>query len=76
VSKDQRISFITNLNSSFRSKRDKNDPMIGGNASQSRNYGIKIAKGEFILLMDDDERFEDDYIEQYLSFWHTYKKLF
>ena len=44
VSEDTRIRFITNLNSSFRSKRDKNDPKIGGNASQLRNYGIKAAK--------------------------------
>jgi hypothetical protein len=28
VSPDERVRFITNLNSSFRSKRDANDPRI------------------------------------------------
>jgi glycosyltransferase involved in cell wall biosynthesis len=74
VSDDRRLSFITNLNSTFRSKRDKSDPMIGGNASQSRNYGINKAKGEFILLMDDDEWFTDDYLEQYFQFRDIYRR--
>lgn len=66
------IRYITNLNSSFRTQRDDKEPMIGGNASTLRNYGIKAAQGEFILLMDDDESFEDDYIEKYISLWNTY----
>jgi len=75
ISEDHRIYFITNLNSTFRSKRDANDPMIGGNASQSRNYGIKTARGEFILLMDDDEWFEDNYLRNYFSLREKYRKL-
>jgi glycosyltransferase involved in cell wall biosynthesis len=74
VSDDPRLFFITNLNSDFRSKRDAHDPMIGGNASQLRNYGIKEARGEFILLMDDDERFADDYLEKYLHFRAIYRR--
>lgn len=72
---DHRIHFITNLNSDFRSKRDVNDSKIGGNASELRNYGIRAAKGEFILLMDDDEWFEDDYLDRYLDLWEKYKKI-
>lgn len=75
VSDDPRIHFITNLNSSFRSKRHANDPRIGGNASELRNYGIKAAKGEFILLMDDDEWFEDDYLHNYLLLREKYQKI-
>jgi glycosyltransferase involved in cell wall biosynthesis len=71
---DPRLSFITNLNSSFRSKRDANDPVIGGNASQLRNYGIKEARGEFVLLMDDDEWFPDDYLEKYFYYRDLYRK--
>jgi len=63
------------LNSSFRTKRDANDPRIGGNASELRNYGIKAAKGEFILLMDDDEWFEDDYLHNYLLLRDKYHKI-
>ena len=74
VSEDTRIRFITNLNSSFRSKRDKNDPKIGGNASQLRNYGIKAAKWEFILLLDDDNLFENDYLEKYFQFRDIHRK--
>jgi hypothetical protein len=35
---DDRFYFITNLNSSFRTQRDDKEPMIGGNASNLRNY--------------------------------------
>ena len=74
VSNDARISFITNLNSSFRSKRHVNDPQIGGNASQLRNYGIEAAQGEFILLLDDDNMFDHDYLENYFQFRDIHSK--
>ena len=67
------IRYITNLNSSFRTQRDDKEPMIGWNASMLRNYWIKAAQGEFILLMDDDERFEDDYLEKYFHFRDIYR---
>jgi len=69
------IQYITNLNSSFRSQRDDKEPMIGWNASSLRNYWIKAAQGEFILLMDDDERFEDDYLAKYMSLWDKYRAI-
>ncbi len=69
------IRYITNLNSSFRSQRDEKEPMIGGNASTLRNYWIKAARGEFILLMDDDEWFEDDYLEKNISLWTRYRAI-
>lgn len=75
VSDDHRITFITNLNSSFHSKRDMFDPRIGGNASELRNYGINAAGWEFILLMDDDEWFEDDYLHNYLLLREKYRKI-
>ena len=31
------------------------------------------ARGEFILLMDDDERFDEQYLEQNLQLWAKYK---
>lgn len=49
--------------------------MIGGNASTLRNYGIRAAQGEFILLMDDDEWFEDEYLAQNIFLWEKYKKI-
>jgi len=45
------------------------------NASALRNLGIKAAKWTFIQLMDDDERFEEDYLERSLSFWDEYHAL-
>ena len=42
------------------------------NASALRNLGIKEATGQFIQLMDDDERFEEDYLERSLMFWDEY----
>ncbi len=69
------VKFITNLNSTFRSKRDANDPRIGGNASELRNHWIKAAKGDFILLIDDDDWFEDDYLQAYISSREKYRKI-
>lgn len=73
ISSDHKIRYITNLNSSFRTQRDDKEPMIGWNASVLRNYGIKAAQGEFILLMDDDELFDDDYLEKNLALRKKYK---
>jgi glycosyltransferase involved in cell wall biosynthesis len=75
TSQDKRIHYITNLNSSFRTQRDDKEPMIGGNASTLRNYGIKSAHGEFILLMDDDELFEDNYLEKNISLRSQYRPI-
>ena len=63
--KDRRIHYITNINSDFISKQ---------NASYNRNFGIKQAKGEYILLMDDDEWFEESYLENYLVLRDEYRK--
>jgi len=42
------------------------------NASALRNLGIKEATGQFIQLMDDDERFEEDYFERSLALRDEY----
>ncbi len=57
------IHYITNLTHT----------MPHNNASALRNLGIKIAKGEFIQLMDDDERFEEDYLERSLALREEYR---
>lgn len=44
------------------------------NASALRNLGINEAIGEFIQLMDDDEWFEDDYLERSLALRDEYHK--
>lgn len=62
TSDDHRIKYITNLT----------HIIPHNNASALRNLGIKEARGEFILLMDDDEWFEEDYLEKSLMFWDMY----
>ncbi len=62
---DTRFHVITNLNSSLRPNN---------NASVLRNYWIKAAKGEYILLMDDDEQFDSDYLEKNLSLRGRYRE--
>lgn len=56
---------ITHANSDFRPQN---------NASYNRNFGIKAAKGEYIQLMDDDEWFEDDYLENSLALRDEYRE--
>lgn len=58
------IIYITNLTHT----------MPYNNASVLRNLGIRRAKGEFIQLMDDDEQFDDDYLEKSLALRTTYYK--
>ena len=45
-------------------------------ASYVRNFGIKHAKGEFIQLFDDDNRFDPDYIQKALDHYKTMRKYF
>lgn len=59
------ITYITNLNSSL---------CPNNNASILRNYWIKAAKGDYILLMDDDEQFDTDYFEKNLSLRTSYRE--
>jgi len=62
----ENIRYITEANSDF---------VPQANASYNRNFGIKHAKGEYIQLMDDDERFEDDYLERSLALREHYHKI-
>lgn len=59
------VTFITNLIYS----------MPHANASALRNMGIREAQGEYIQLMDDDERFKDDYLERSLALRDHYHKI-
>lgn len=59
------IKYITNLNSNL---------TPNNNASYIRNFGIEAAEGEFIQLMDDDERFPENYLEQSLELRFKYRE--
>ena len=60
------IKFITNLNSNL---------CPHNNASELRNYGIQVASSEFINLMDDDERFDDDYIQKSMDYREKFRDI-
>ena len=40
-----------------------------------RNYGIQVASSEFINLMDDDERFDDDYIQKSMDYREKFRDI-
>lgn len=61
-----KISFLSHCNSDFK-------PQSKGGASAVRNYGIKHARGSFIQLFDDDNRFATDYLETVLSLYENYR---
>jgi len=60
------VHFLTNLNSNLIPNTH--------NASYIRNFGIEAAEGEFIQLMDDDERFPENYLEQSLELRFHYRE--
>lgn len=55
LSVTQRTNFFTNLNSEFNPNHD-------GWASYVRNFGMQKAKGEFLLLLDDDDIIGSDFL--------------
>lgn len=42
-----------------------------GNISKQRNHAIGIAKGEYILFLDDDVIFNPDLVENYIEAFHN-----
>ena len=69
IKKALKVRLFSHLNSDFVPKS------IWG-ASYVRNFGIKHAKGEFIQLFDDDNRFDPDYIQKALDHYKTMRKYF
>lgn len=55
TSRSPSVSIITNTNTNFEPWRW---------VSYVRNFGINIAKSEYILLLDDDTQLPNDFIEQ------------
>lgn len=37
------------------------------------NYGVKIAKGEFIIILDSDDFFTEDAVQKIKKYWRKYK---
>lgn len=62
---DARVKYIT----------DQTHTIPHANASALRNLGIIHAQGEFIQLMDDDEWFDDDYLQTSLDLWTEYRSI-
>ena len=58
----QRTTFFTNNNSNF-------NPAHTWWASYVRNFWLHQARGEFFLLLDDDDRIEPDFLKQCLDKW-------
>lgn len=46
-----------------------------GGLSSARNFGIKVAKGEFILTLDADDKYESTFIEKALAVMVTNNKI-
>ena len=69
IKKALKVRLFSHFNSDF-------IPKSVWGASYVRNFGIKHAKGEFIQLFDDDNRFDSDYIQKALDHYKTQKEHF
>ncbi len=54
----ENIRIFSNVNSKF----------MHNNVSAMRNFGAKLAKGEYILFMDDDEDIHTDYLTKTMEY--------
>ena len=69
IKKALKVRLFSHFNSDF-------VPKSVWGASYVRNFGIKHAKGEFIQLFDDDNRFDPEYIQKALDHYKTQKEHF
>lgn len=60
-----RIRFFSHLNSDF-------VPKSAGGASYVRNFGIMQSRGEFVLLLDDDNSFDAEYLALCMHYYQEY----
>jgi glycosyltransferase involved in cell wall biosynthesis len=65
----QKVKFFTHLNSSFL------PPAHGSNASFVRNFGMQQVDTALIQLFDDDNAFDEQYLEQAVKKYDEMKKL-
>lgn len=64
--RDQKYNLICNVNSDFGSQ-------AWDGASYIRNYWLDLATWEFINFFDDDIIFENNYLQQSLDYWTTFR---
>lgn len=64
--KELKVRLFSHFNSDF-------IPKSAWGASYVRNFGIKQARGEFIQLFDDDNRFNPDYLQKAFDLYQTMK---
>lgn len=64
--RDKKYNLISNINSSFGSQK-------GEWASYVRNYWLELASWQFINFFDDDIIFENNYLQQSLDYWTTFR---
>ena len=62
----QKIQFFTHLNSDFLPSQN--------NASYVRNFGIQQADTELIQLFDEDNGFDENYLEKAVQYYDEQKK--
>ena len=59
-SKDDSFELLDNI----KSKKLRVFSKANGGPSSARNYGISVAKGEYILFIDSDDKVKDDYVSK------------
>ena len=69
IKKALKVRLFSHFNSDF-------IPKFVWGASYVRNFGIKHAKGKFIQLFDDDNRFDPEYLQTAVNHYKTMKKYF
>src|SRR5690554_6219698 len=66
-STDATPEFLTSYHSTTAFRWERNEISLG--APAARNKAIKLASGEFITGLDDDDRFHPDLLTHFMQNW-------
>ena len=74
-SKDKTREILDSLANTYSDMRLTIRHIPNGGVCNARNYGISIARGEYITFMDSDDYYGEDILSSFLEKYHQYPRI-